>query len=150
MDAKANLFFSCYDCLNYLDNEDDLFKTFEAVYSHLSNGGLFIFDLNNLNRFENYYGDNVFVFKQNNAVLLWENHYNPQTQSLRFEIECFVKQDKLYKRQAENHKQKYFSKEAVSQMLSKLGFEIAALTDDPFVFNSKNEPVRDFYVALKK
>jgi predicted TPR repeat methyltransferase len=149
MDAKANLFVSCYDCLNYLDSTEELSKVFEAVYSHLALGGLLIFDLNNLFRFESYYGDNVFVYKQNNAVLLWENHYNRNTETLHFEIESFIKQEKLYKRQSEVHKQRYFSRDTVSKLLEKIGFEILSISDDKTVFKSSEKAVRDFYVCKK-
>jgi len=149
MDAKANLIISCYDSLNYLLSENDLEKTFKAVYAHLCEGGVFIFDLNNLHRFQSYYGDNVFVFKQSNAVLIWENHYNSDLNTLSFEIESFVKQDKLYKRQRESHKQRYFSGETVIALLEKTGFRLKSVCDDKSVFLTEDTPVRDFYIAFK-
>lgn len=150
MDAKANLFISCYDCLNYLDSEEELRATFEGVSESMVSGGLFIFDVNSLYRFERFYGNNTFVFKKTNQVLVWENHYNKEKQVSHFDIEIFQKEKSLYRRSREKLKQSYFSPETILRSLESCGFEKTEEISDCELWNREGEALRTVYVCKKK
>ena len=38
------------DSLNYLQTEKEILQTFDRVYAHLNQGGLFLFDVHSINK----------------------------------------------------------------------------------------------------
>ena len=150
MDAKANLFISCYDCLNYLNNENELALTLDRISSHLVDGGLLIFDVNTLYRFETYYGDHTFVYKKSDSVLVWENHYNKENRQCFFDIEIFQKEGGLYRRSREKHKQSYFSEAVIDAALEKAGFRINETISDRQLWGREGPELKRVYVAQKQ
>ncbi len=149
MDAKANLFICCYDCLNYLDNEAELQDTLEAVAAHTVSGGVLIFDVNTLYRFREYYGNRVFCFKKQESVLIWENRFDDKNSVCYFDIEVFRREGELYRRSREKHKQTWFSDTAIREALNKSGFRLIRTATDNDLWNSKGEPAKSIYVAQK-
>ncbi len=149
MDAKANLFISCFDCLNYLDNQEDLEATITGISNHCAPGGLLVFDVNTKYRFESYYGNNTFVFKKKDRVLLWENRYNKDKCQSYFDIEIFQREGTLYRRSREKHKQTWFSRQVIEEALNEAGFTLADRCTDRELWGRKEEALKTIYVAKK-
>ena len=81
---------STFDTLNHLPLEE-LEKAIEKIALFLEEGGIFIFDVNTPYKHKEILAENVFkVEGKNNIVCIWENEYQPETQSTQIELtgEC--------------------------------------------------------------
>lgn len=150
MDAKANLFVCLYDSLNYLEDEEALQLVFKKVSDHLTQGGIFIFDVNTMERFTDIYADNAFVFKRPDGVLIWECRYNKSSGICLFDVEHFSKTGDLYSRSHEILKQRFFSPQTVEKLLEESGFSIDSVVDDCMILGQEQPPKRHIYCAVKQ
>ncbi|MBQ9543734.1 MAG: class I SAM-dependent methyltransferase [Clostridia bacterium] len=149
MDAKANLFVCCYDSLNYLSSTDELERVFYGVAEHLADGGVFIFDLNTLTRFTDYYDGRQFVFRKENGVLIWECRFDKEKLTCDFDVEVFSKCGELYKRSGERLRQRFFSDEDVKNALEKSSLKPVSRHAENEVFPGKEGCMRSVWVAVK-
>jgi len=114
-----------YDSLNYLLELGDLEKTFAGVGRALKKTGLFIFDMNTI------YGLAVNwqrypCYIQQDTPGLFEIHrpsYNFEKNIATLRITGFMKERKGWTRMDEEHKERGYSLEEISQCLKKAGLE---------------------------
>lgn len=149
MDAKANLFVCCYDSLNYLSSAEELDRVFRAVSEHLSDTGVFIFDLNSHKRFSDYYADKQFVFRRENGVLIWESRFDNEKQICEFDVDIFAKNGSQYIRSGEKLKQKYFSDEEVFKALENNSLKAVSRIDESEIFPGKEKEMRSVWITLR-
>lgn len=117
--------------LNYLESVSDLEKTFAHVHNFLTPGGLFLFDVNTLYKFEKLYADNTYVFEGRGGYCVWQNAYKKSKKECDFSLTIFKKEKNgLYSRREEQQRQKYFSPITLRRALHKVGFEL--------IFEGKN------------
>ena len=69
---------SVCDTMNYLLEKEDLKKVFSLVNNYLDPGGLFIFDLNTIYKYEKILGNCVIGENREERSLLWENVYDQE------------------------------------------------------------------------
>ena len=111
--------------LNYLESRADLKKVFALVHNFLTPGGLFLFDVNSLRKFEKAYGDNVYVFESDRGFGVWQNDYRPAKKECVHTLTIFKKEKNgLYSRREETQKQKYFSPATIKKSLADAGFTL--------------------------
>ena len=149
MDAKANLFVCCYDSLNYLADQDELERVFRGVSEHLADGGVFVFDLNTLKRFRDYYADKQFVFRRENEILIWESRFDPEKLICDFDVEVFTKNGDLYRRSGERLRQRFFSDGDAENALRKSSLRLVSRHEESEVFPGKDDGMRTVWVAVK-
>ena len=70
-DGKYDLVVSSCDSINYILKEEELEKLFKWVYEHLNEGGLFIFDMNSIYKFETM--KETYVDENEGVFYIWEN-----------------------------------------------------------------------------
>lgn len=143
----------CYDSLNYLTSYKELRSAFQCVNSALCPGGIFIFDINTLYRYESIYGNNVFALDYGDVYCVWENNFRPKRRTCTFDLTIFAKcGDGIYKKMTESHRQKYHSPKTVEKLLSETGFEITHIKSDADIFPLRGEekPERLIFVAKKQ
>ena len=64
---------SVCDCLNYITEEEELLEVFKLVNNYLDPGGIFIFDMNTVYKYEEMLGDNVIAENREEGSFIWEN-----------------------------------------------------------------------------
>lgn len=140
---------SICDSINYIIEYDDLISTFENVYSHLNNGGIFIFDINSYYKLSYTIGNNTFVNEDENVFYVWENEFNKEEGVCEFNLTFFVKENVNYMRFDESHLQRAYKSEEVISALRQAGFRDIS-TFDSFSFDSPNEESQRINFVVRK
>ena len=73
---------SVCDSMNYVLEEEELLQVFRLVNNYLDPGGIFIFDLNTLYKYENLIGDTTIAENREEGSFIWENYYDEETREL--------------------------------------------------------------------
>jgi SAM-dependent methyltransferase len=109
------------DSINYIVEEEDLLKTFENVYNHLEEDGIFIFDVNTPYKLEHILGKNKFISEEEDCFLVWENNY--EAPICKFILNIFMEvEEGLYERYEEEHLERAYEIEYLKEKLSEAGF----------------------------
>lgn len=142
---------TCYhDGLNYLLSLEDLKTVFTKVWESLGPGGIFIFDLNRVDKLARHTGTDTTFIDEENMSLIYESRYDLATDIWEIELTGFVRQGEFYEKFKETHKEKAHSREDAIKSLKETGFELlgiyAAFSFEP----PKTETRRLFYIARKK
>ena len=135
--------------LNYLENEGELERVFSLVHNFLTPGGLFFFDINSLYKFEKLYGENTYVFENEDVFCVWENQYEAEEGVCDFRLTMFEKERSgRYRRLEEEQSQTYFAEELVEKLLKKTGFELIEKAGD-LEGGAVNEESADLFYVCK-
>lgn len=118
------------DSLNYLPEEEDLFRVFRLVENYLEPGGTFIFDLNTRYRFEQVYADNTFAQTADDAAFIWENYFYEEEGINEYAVTFFEEnEDGSYERAEETHYEKAYDIGRVEELLGAAGLRCEAVYD---------------------
>lgn len=119
-----------YDSLNYLTTAEDVQAFIGGVASHLSDQGLFIFDVaTEANILENFsqvtYAENFPDF-----AYIWENQYNLETKICRSDFHFFYQTGETgFERESETHFQRMYASSELARWLRQAGLEFLAAYD---------------------
>ena len=141
---------SVCDSMNYILEEDDLFKVFQRVQEYLNTDGVFIFDLNTIYKYEKALGDNTFAENREEGSFIWENFYDEETQINEYDLTLFIpREDASYQKSEETHYQRAYSLETIEALLVKAGLKFITAYD-AFTFDEpKNDSERIYIIARK-
>lgn len=141
------------DSLNYLSNEQEVIATFEGVATHLSENGLFLFDVHSEYKMEEIFKDQTFTYIEENLCYIWNCFEGEYPFSVEHELTFFVKDphpNEKYERIEEFHFQRTFPINQYKDWLEQTGFEtlhiLGDLNDQPV--SEKTE--RILFIARKK
>ena len=81
------------DSMNYITDDDGLLEVFSLVNNYLDPGGVFIFDLNTLYKYEEILGDCVIAENREESSFIWENWYDEQEQINEYDLTLFIRND---------------------------------------------------------
>lgn len=122
---------SVCDVMNYLLEEEELFNVFCLVNNYLDPGGIFLFDLNTVYKYEQVIGDTVIAESREEGSFIWENSYDRETRINEYLLTLFVREEGgLYRRFEESHYQRAYGLETVRALLEKAGFSLEAVYED--------------------
>lgn len=122
---------SLCDCLNYILDEQDLFKVFRLVWNYLDYDGIFVFDMNTPYKYETILANNTFAENRDNASFIWENYYDPNTGINEYDLTLYIEEeDGLFARFEEVHEQRSYDIAKVRQLLVDAGLEVLKVTGD--------------------
>ncbi len=139
------------DSINYILEPDELFNVFKLVSNYLNPGGLFIFDINTIYKFENILGSSSFCETTENSAYIWENYYDREEMINEFYVNFFIeKENGLYERFEEYHYEKGYSAEAVSLLLKKAGLNLMGIYDELSFKKPNDKSERIYFVAMEK
>ena len=140
---------SCLDCLNHLTSLNDLKKCLSLVHNYLIPDGIFIFDVNGKGKFENIYADNSYVMETDNAMCVWQNHYNPKSHMCDFYITLFSEgEDGRYERYDEAERERMYTLKTLKRALADTGFEFIGAYSD-FAFTEATDNDERIYVIAR-
>lgn len=147
LNMEFDLITCCLDSTNYILSEQNLIKYFTAVFKHLKNNGIFIFDINSYYKLTEILGNNVYDYDDEKLTYIWDN--NLKDEIVDMYLIFFIKEGKLYRRFDEHHRERAYQCDYIENVLSKCGFKILEklnnYTDKLLQKNSK----RIVYVASK-
>ncbi len=140
---------TCYhDGLNYMLDSVDLQRVFAGVYESLKPGGLFIFDLNAVEKLSDAGGDVTFV-DDNDMSLIWETSYDKSSDIWEITLTGFLRQGEMYEKFVEVHREKHFKSAEALRILKDTGFEVLDMYHGFSFEPPKPNSRRIFYVAQK-
>ncbi|AFS77917.1 putative methyltransferase type 12 [Gottschalkia acidurici 9a] len=137
------------DSINYVTDKNDLLKVFENAYNHLSDDGLFIFDINSYYKLKNIIGENTFVQDREDIFYVWENEFIEEDEVCNFYLTFFVKEDEMYERFDEVHIEKAYKNEDILNYLKRVKFKEVFMYDNFTFDDPQYESERIFFVARK-
>lgn len=121
---------SICDSLNYITEPEDLLQVFRLVNNYLDPGGIFIFDLNTVYKYEELLGERTIAENREEASFIWENGYDAGEKINIYQLAVFLREeDGRYSKHEETHVQRAYDIEEVKDMLKEAGMEFAAAYD---------------------
>ena len=121
---------SACDCLNYILEPQELGQVFFLAANYLDPGGLFLFDMNTLYKYQEMLGERTFAESREEAAFIWENYYDETARINEYELTLFVRQeDELFTRFQEVHRQRAYEVQEIADLLQQASFEILSVTD---------------------
>lgn len=139
----------CLDCINHLEDEDDLDKCFKLVHNYLIPDGIFIFDINAKYKFENVYANNTFSMEEDGGVCIWENYYDSDSKLCDFYITLFKEcADGRYERYDEEQSERMYTLEDIKASLERCNLEFISAYGD-LDFAEGNDDCERIYIVAK-
>ena len=145
-----NVVISLCDTINYLADEAEVASTFQGVFEHLDESGMFIFDVHTPYKINKIFNGSTYAYNGEEISYIWECFQGEESNSVEHDLSFFVQTDEgLYERFDELHKQRTYSLPFYKNALEESGFEIITITSDfsTDTFNENGE--RWFFVAKK-
>ena len=110
------------DSINYVTKPQDVQKAFRRVYESLRPGGLFVFDINTPYKLESL-GGQVFLDETEDSYCVWRAVYEKRHSLCRYGMDLFQQaNDGLWERSFEEHVERAYTPEELSQWLTDAGF----------------------------
>lgn len=131
---------STCDTFNYVTEPEKLLKTFKLVNNYIESDGVFIFDMNAPEKYEEVLTDNVFAENREEASFIWENSFDKDSRINEYALTLFIKDEEtgLFEKSEEFHYQRAYTREEIAKLLDEAGFEIIDRTE---------KDMRMFYVC---
>lgn len=150
LDKSFNAVVSVCDSINYITDLENLNKTFNNVWKHLDDDGIFIFDVNSYYKLKNVIGNNIFMEDRESVFYTWQNQFNENNNICSFYLTFFHSSDGVnYIRFDEEHRQRAYTVEEIISSLKKAGFSTVDYYD-AFSFQSPRiDTERINFVAIK-
>ena len=140
---------STLDCVNYLTQNGDLDRCFSLVHNYLDPDGLFLFDVNTPHKFDTVYGDNAYVLEDETSLCAWQNEFDRKSRLCRFYLSIFEQQPNgTYRRHDEEQTERCYSREELTEALSKAGFTDISFFGD-FDFHAPDACAERWYVVAR-
>jgi len=129
---------STCDSLNYICDPKELAETFKLVNNYLEPDGVFIFDMNAPEKYEEVLADNVFAENRETASFIWENTFDNDSRINEYALTVFIEDEEsgLYEKSEEFHYQRAYTREEIVELLNEAGLEIVT---------SREEDMRMYY-----
>lgn len=139
---------SCLDTLNHLEDLGDLRATLSLVHNYLAPGGLFLFDLNSKEKFEEAYADNVYTLESDEGFLIWQNEYKRSRRIAEFSLTLFREEaDGRYTRRDAVTRERMYPTATVLRELRRAGFTPLSVGSRPYNDTVEAGAERLYFVA---
>lgn len=142
---------SICDSMNYLLEEEDLLEVFQRVDEYLEPGGVFLFDLNTIYKYETLLGETTICENRPEGSFIWENYYDAEEQINEYDLTLFIQEkENLYRKFEETHYQRGYSLEKIRTLLEEAGMEFVTAYDACTKNPPREDSERIYIVAREK
>ncbi|MED1563350.1 methyltransferase [Alkalihalobacillus alcalophilus ATCC 27647 = CGMCC 1.3604] len=139
------------DSLNYLQEEEEVKKTFASIYRQLKADGLFLFDVHSPYKVNHVYLQQTFADAGEDISYIWNSFSGEVQNSVEHELTFFVlTEDGKYDRFEELHKQRTYDWQTYQKWLVQTGFVVEQITADFDESAPTDKSERIFFKARKK
>lgn len=139
----------CLDSINHITDYDDVTKIFKNVYDSLTDGGIFIFDVNTIYKHNNILADNTFIYDEDNFYLVWDNELCGNN-TVRIILDFFIPHNDLYSRYSEEFYEKAYESSELKKSLAECGFNVLGIYDELTKNPEKPNSERLYFVCKKE
>ena len=148
---KVDCILSLCDSMNYLTEDGQLEEAFQSMSGHLTEDGLFLFDMNTEYKFCEILGQNIFASSEEGAAYIWENDYDETDKINEYYVSFFIEQENgLYERIEEFHYERAYSMEEIEEGLQAAGMELIEVMDGYSFDAPQEESERLLFAARLK
>lgn len=127
--AAADAVVCFCDSLNYLLEGEEIRQTFQAVYSQLSEGGAFLFDVHTPYKVTEIFGNQLFTSVDEDISYIWLCRLEEERLTVEHDLTFFVKQEnQLFRRYEEIHYQRAYPLNQLADWLRQAGFSHVEMT----------------------
>ena len=109
----------CLDSLNYLTDPEDCRKTLRRCWESLNPGGMLTFDVHSVEKMRAMDGQ-IYLDENDEAFCVWRTEFDGSI--LFYGLDLFTKEGKLWRREAEEHRQYAYTQEQLEAYLWEAGF----------------------------
>lgn len=121
---------SVCDSVNYILAEEELQQVFSLVNNYLDPGGIFLFDLNTLYKYEHLLADFTICENREEGSFIWDNFYNKEELINEYDLTLFIREENdLYRKYEETHYQRAYDLDTVKGLLAGAGMEFVGAFD---------------------
>lgn len=147
--APVDAVVCCLDSLNYLTSPKAVQSTFRRVYENLSSGGIFVFDVNTVYKFEQLDGQ-VFLDETDDSYCVWRAAYSRRSRTITYGMDLFrERRDGAWRRTWEEHCERAYTREELTEWLSAAGFTDIRFFGDLSRSEPKDAELRMYVSALR-
>lgn len=147
---RFDLAVSLFDSLNYITDLDRLARAVKHIHEHLSEGGVFIFDVNTIYALSHHFFDQASLSPDRYPKYIWSSTYDHSTRICRVDMVFEVLENGRPVQFKEVHLQRGHSPDELERILTDAGFHIV----DVFHAYKFRRPTRRsdrvFYVARRR
>ncbi|HDZ8823812.1 class I SAM-dependent DNA methyltransferase [Staphylococcus aureus] len=138
------------DSLNYLQDETAVIETFINVYHHLTDSGVFIFDVHTVYKMMTLFNNQSYIDDKGDIFLAWDAVQGDLPLSVYHDMTFFIRhEDETYSRFDESHFQRTFDEKTYLSWLAQVGFKhVETFTD--FNIDEHNEDAERLFFIAKK
>lgn len=141
---------SICDSMNYVTEEDELLEVFRLVNNYLDPGGIFIFDINTVYKYEELLGDSTIAENREEGSFIWENEYDRETGLNIYGLTLFLPEDKgLYRKYEEVHYQQAYTLDQIKSLAEQAGLEFVTAYD-AFTRNRPEDNSERIYIICRE
>ncbi|MCR5452544.1 MAG: class I SAM-dependent methyltransferase [Lachnospiraceae bacterium] len=148
---------SVCDSMNYLTDDGDMEKVFSLVKNYLDPGGIFIFDVNTVYKYENILGEQIITDNREEGSFIWENYYDRQKRINEYELTLFIRDrqlsgengEDLYKKYEETHFQRAYGIDEITEKVNESGLILKKVLDTDTMQTPSNTSERVCFVIQK-
>jgi SAM-dependent methyltransferase len=121
---------SVCDSMNYILEKEELLEVFRLVNNYLDPGGVFIFDLNTVYKYEQM-GEETIAENREDGSFIWDNYYNPQDGINEYDLTIFIPEgsEGMYRKYEETHFQRAYELDTIKKLLIQSGMEYVTAYD---------------------
>lgn len=113
----------CLDSLNYLTSPREVRETFRRLHLFIAPGGALVFDVHALGKLLAMDGQ-VWLDEREEVYCVWRTEFSRRSRLLDYYVDIFsARADGTWSRGFEEHHQRYYSVEELSEWLAAAGFE---------------------------
>ena len=115
---------SVCDSLNYILEDEELVKVFRLVNNYLDPGGIFLFDLNTIDKYRKI-GDTTIAENREEGSFIWDNYYDEDEDINEYQLTIFLREGDgdLYRKYEEVHYQRGYELERIKELLKEAVLE---------------------------
>lgn len=139
----------CLDSVNYVTKPADLQEAFRRVYKSLRPGGLFVFDINTPYKLRGLDGQ-VFLDETEDSYCVWRTSFSEKTRLCHYGIDLFQREDEVWIRSQEEHREFAYEPEELEQYLREAGFQTVKIYADRTLRAPEADAMRIWFAAKKE
>ena len=137
-----------FDSLNYLTTKKSLERAFRNARRHLSDGGLFAFDMNTLEGLRTQWRRTI-VLRAADRTIINETSFDQKRSLGHCRITGFVREGRLYRRFEEEHIERGYMPGEIEGLLRRVGLAFTKYDGHTLTRRTKNS-ARLLYVCRKR
>jgi Methylase involved in ubiquinone/menaquinone biosynthesis len=139
----------CLDGINYLPGIKAVEEAFGRVLLFLEPGGIFIFDVNTVDKLKGLDGQ-VFIDEKEGVYCVWRAEYDEDESACFYGMDIFTEQSGLWRREFEEHIEYAYSAKTLENALISAGFEDVNVFGELKLEDPSENENRIFITARKK